>query len=126
MGPGQSQPLNQIAGRGVGHDVEEEVQARVSGGEERRREIFGETLRWFPGEVEIERLRDGGIRGGGLDESFACRCSDVGGFCGRSSGGEWTEKRGGGGGHCSPETEDVGISEETLVSVAGGFRSPPN
>lgn len=55
MGPGQSQPLDQIAGRGVGDDVEEEVQARVSGGEERRREIFGETLRWFSGGVEIGR-----------------------------------------------------------------------
>ena len=40
VGPGQLELLDQILRRGIGHHLEEEVKARVSGRQKRRREVF--------------------------------------------------------------------------------------
>ena len=96
VGPGQLELLDQILLRGIGHYLEEEVQARVSGRQKRWREVFRQThrgfvvigsiaiciiviivIKWFSGEMEIVDSKD--------------NRANTGVLCKRKvSGGRWT------------------------------------
>jgi len=74
--PRQLEPSDQILRRGIGHHVEEEVQAGVSGGQKRRGEVFRETHR-----------RSSGVLFVGIVAGWWFACVDLGGY-----GGGWAYK----------------------------------